>query len=159
LPTETFDGQRTLSVGRRRVELITANIHSDDQTLLWLPDAGLLLAGDALEDTVTYVADAPAFAAHLQDLDRLDTLGPSRILPNHGDPDRIAEGGYDPALIGATQRYVQALMRCPQDPALAEAPLEQVIARDLASGTLIWFAPYAEVHRRNVAASLEAAAS
>ena len=61
LPTETFDGQRTLSVGRRRVDLVTANIHSDDQTLLWLPDAGLLLAGDALEDTVTYVADAPAF--------------------------------------------------------------------------------------------------
>jgi glyoxylase-like metal-dependent hydrolase (beta-lactamase superfamily II) len=157
LPTETFDGRRVLSVGRRRVELITANIHSDDQTLIWLPDAGVLLAGDALEDTVTYVTDAPAFADHLHDLARLEALSPGRILPNHGDPDRIAEGGYDPALIGATTRYVEFLMRCQRDPALAARPLEEVIAPDLASGTLIWFAPYAGVHAENLAESLAAA--
>jgi glyoxylase-like metal-dependent hydrolase (beta-lactamase superfamily II) len=157
LPTETFDGRRTVSVGRRSVELITANIHSDDQTLIWLPDSGVLLAGDALEDTVTYVTDAPAFAVHLRDLARLEAMYPSRILPNHGDPDRIAEGGYDPALIGATARYVEFLMRCQTDPKLAEMPLEEVIARDLASGTLIWFAPYADVHGENLAASLAAA--
>ncbi len=154
LPTQTFDGRMTLSVGRRRVELLTANIHSDDQTLVWLADAGLLLAGDALEDTVTYVTDAPAFAAHLGDLDRLDQMSPSRILPNHGDPDRIAEGGYNSALIGATARYLRFLIRCQSDPALAETPLERVIAEDLASGTLVWFAPYRGVHAENLRRAL-----
>ena len=50
-------------------------------------------------------------------------------------------------------------MRCPNDPGLAEAPLEKVIAQDLASGTLDLVAPYGEVHRQNVAASLAAAAA
>ncbi len=153
LPTETFDGRKVLNVGARRVELLTANIHSDDQTLLWLPDAGLLLAGDALEDTVTYVTDPADFPLHLADLVRLDGMFPSRILPNHGDPERIAEGGYDPALIAATRRYVEFLIRCRTDPSLAEQPLETVIADDLASGTLIWFPAYAQVHRENVAAA------
>ncbi len=114
----------SLTVGTRRVELFTANIHSDDQTLLWLPDAGLLLAGDALEDTVTYVSDPADLGLHLSDLDRLEGMFPSRILPNHGDPDRIAEGGYDPALIGATRRYVEFLLRSRNEPALAALPLE-----------------------------------
>ncbi len=156
LPTETFDGRRSLTVGTRRVELFTANIHSDDQTLLWLPDAGLLLAGDALEDTVTYVSDPADLGLHLSDLDRLEGMFPSRILPNHGDPDRIAEGGYDPALIGATRRYVEFLLRSRNEPALAALPLERVIADDLASGTLIWFPAYAQVHRDNLAAVLAA---
>lgn len=157
LPSETFDGRRTLMVGRRRVELFTANIHSDDQTLIWLDDAGILLAGDALEDTVTYVADAAAFGAHLDDLGRLAERAPRQILPNHGDPDRIAAGGYDAGLIGATARYVGYLRQCQTDPSLAARPLKDITAPDLAAGTLIWFEPYAEVHRANVEASLAAA--
>ena len=31
------------------------DIHSDDATVLWLPEQRLLLAGDTMEDTVTYV--------------------------------------------------------------------------------------------------------
>lgn len=157
LPTETFDGRRTLTLGSRRVELFTANIHNDDQTLIWLDDARILLAGDALEDTVTYVTDAAAFDAHLHDLARLAERAPHRILPNHGDPDRIAAGGYDAGLIGATARYVGFLRQCQADPGLADMPLDEVIAADVAAGALIWFAPYAEVHRENVAASLAAA--
>ena len=44
------------AAGRRRaVELIHTDIHSDDATMVWLADRRLLLCGDTMEDTVTYV--------------------------------------------------------------------------------------------------------
>ncbi len=96
LPTRTFEDRMTLDVGRRRVELIHVDIHSDDAAVLWLADERVLLAGDTLEDTVTYVYEPDGLDRHLAELDRLSALGPERILPNHGDPDVIA-GGRLPA--------------------------------------------------------------
>lgn len=151
LPSRTFDGTLTLDIGGRRVELITANIHSDDATVLWLPDAGLLLAGDTVEDPVTYVGEPEAFATHLTDLARLAAMAPRAILPNHGAPDRIAAGGYGSDLIAATADYIRWLMRLKTDPAPADLPLAHVIAAPLSKGALAWFAPYEAVHRQNVA--------
>jgi cyclase len=37
LPDVTFDGHLVLDLGGERVELIEANIHSDDAAVLWLP--------------------------------------------------------------------------------------------------------------------------
>src|SRR5205823_1481835 len=70
LPTETFSGARRLEWGGEPVVLMEFNIHSDDGTVLFLPERGILLAGDTLEDTVTYVNDPQDFAIHLQELDR-----------------------------------------------------------------------------------------
>src|SRR6202044_1753479 len=96
MPTRTFAGRETLSVGGEAVELIWANIHSDDQTVLWLPERRLLFCADAMEDPVTYVEEPDHFAAHLGDLERLAEPEPARILPAHGAPDVIAGGGYPP---------------------------------------------------------------
>src|SRR4029078_10100834 len=95
MPTRLFEGELRLKLGGRDVQLIEANIHSDDATVIWLPDTRTLLAGDTLEDTVTHVDEAQSFDRHLADLDRLAALDPLAILPNHGDPDVIAAGGYD----------------------------------------------------------------
>ena len=154
LPSQVFDSHMSLTVGNRAVELIGANIHSDDATVIWLPDAGLLLAGDTLEDPLTYVCEPHDFPAHLTDLDRLAALRPRAILPNHGDPGRIASGGYGPGLIAATQRYVRWLMALRDDPGRADAPLSQVIRDDLQAGHLVWFDGYEEVHADNVARTL-----
>ena len=151
LPSRTFDDTLTLDIGGREVRLITANIHSDDATVLWLPDAGLLLAGDTVEDTVTYVGDPEAFATHLTGLARLAALSPRAVLPNHGAPDRIAAGGYGPDLIDATAGYIRWLMHLRDDPAPADLPLTTVIAAPLAAGTLGYFAPYEAIHQQNVA--------
>lgn len=154
LPTQVFDSHMSLTVGDRVVELIAANIHSDDATVVWLPDSSTLLAGDALEDPVTYVCEPQDFAAHLIDLDRLAALMPRAILPNHGDPARIASGGYGPGLIGATQRYVRWLMALKDNPVQAGTPLAKVIGDDLQAGHLVWFDDYEDVHRENVARTL-----
>ncbi len=145
LPARTFDGTLSLNVGSIAVELHTFNIHSDDATVLYLPAQKLLLAGDTLEDTVTYVSEPEHLAAHLADLDRLEHLAATRILPNHGDPAIIAAGGYAPTLIDATRAYTERLQSRRLD-----ADLRTAIAPELENGWVTWFAPYAVVHQQNI---------
>ncbi len=154
LPTQVFSGQMSLWVGDLEVHLIEVDIHSDDGTVIWLPNDQILLAGDTVENTVTYVAEPQGFAQHLMDLDRLAALSPRFVLPNHGDPDRISAGGYGAGILPAMQRYIGFLMRLKDDPSLADTPLADVIAQDLALGDVIWYDTYAEVHGENLQACL-----
>jgi cyclase len=84
LPHRTFSGRLEFMLGRRNVVLLEANIHSDDATVLWLPDEAILLAGDTVEDCVTYVGDPQNLAIHLSELDRLAALQVRTVLPDHG---------------------------------------------------------------------------
>lgn len=154
LPDRVFSGEMTLDLGGTRVVLIEANIHSDDATLLWLPETGVLLAGDTVEDSVTYVGEPADFATHLADLDRMAALQPRFVLPNHGAAETIAAGGYDAGLITATQSYIRWLQGLQHDPARAGEPLSQVIGADIAAGRLGYFAPYEAVHAQNIRRSL-----
>ena len=154
LPMKVFSGQMVLWIGDFEVHLIEANIHSDDATVLWLPKERILLAGDTVEDCVTYVGEPEHFATHLVDLGRLAALEPLFVLPNHGAANRIAAGGYGARILPAMQRYVSWLMKLRDAPGLADMPLQQVIGEDLASGALEWFAPYVDIHQQNVARSL-----
>lgn len=157
LPSRVFSGALQLDVGDIHLDLIEANIHSDDAAVLWWADEGILLAGDTMEDTVTYVVEPESLALHLADLGRLDALAPARILPNHGDPDVIAAGGYSRGLNRATQQYVRTLVRCRTDAALRESGLRELIEGPLSAGWLTYFEPYEEVHRENVAKVVAAA--
>lgn len=150
LPTRMFSGNTELRIGSIKVELIEANIHSDDATVLWLPERSLLFAGDTMEDTITYVGEPEMLDRHLVDLDRLWALDPERILPNHGDADVIAAGGYEKSLIRATQQYIRALQRMAASPVLRDLPLRDVIAEPLKAGWINYFAPYEAAHRSNV---------
>ena len=152
MPTQLFEGGMQVQIGAVEVHLIEVNIHSDDATVLWLPEIGVLLAGDTVEDCCTFVAEPQDLGVHLTELDRLIGLSPRWVLPNHGSADRIATGGYGPAILPATQTYIRWLLQAQSDPALAPIPLQTVIAGDLAAGTLDWFAPYAEIHQMNVKA-------
>ncbi len=154
LPDRVFSGQMQMTIGTRRIILIEANIHSDDATVLWLPDEGILLAGDTVEDCVTYVGEPADFATHLADLDRLSALQPRFVLPNHGAAGVIESGGYDAGLLTATRRYIRWLQDLKHSPQAADKPLAEVIGPDLAQGTLIWFAPYEQVHAQNIRRTL-----
>ena len=93
-----------------------------------------------------------ASTRHLADLDRLWDLDPDRILPNHGDPDIIAAGGYAKGLIRATQDYIRVLQRCRDEPALRDAAAGELVADSVDAGWIDYFAPYEAVHRENVEA-------
>lgn len=152
LPHLTFEGPLDLTVGKLEIELRPAEIHSHDGVLLGLPEQGVLLVGDTLEDTVTYVAEPRRLRVHLAELDRVASWGYPRLLPNHGDPDIIAHGGYGPELIEATKLYVEKLIRARNDDILAAEDLSTFAAEALATGGVHYFAPYEEVHARNVKA-------
>ncbi len=154
LPTRTIAAATEFSVGTRRLQLIPVNIHSDDAVVVWDPRARLLLAGDTVEDTVTFVDEPWGFEAHLRDLDRLLELAPRHILPNHGDPATISAGGYGPGLLSATQDYIRFLQGCETEPELREMPLRAVLAAAIEAGEVVYFEAYEEIHRENIATVL-----
>ena len=143
LPTSTFRKRRSLKIGELRLELLQTEIHSDDAVVMWWPNERLLLCGDTMEDTVTYVDEPERLRVHRQNLEPLRELGPARILPNHGDPGVIAGGGYSDGLIDATQQYIDLLL---QGPSLS---LRDVVD-SLANADVHYYEPYERVHRRNV---------
>lgn len=152
MPTETFAGEMTLEVGDITMKLMQFDIHSADGTILLLPHLGVLLAGDTLEETVTYISEPNNTSRHIAELDRLATLDFVRILPNHGDEQVIASGGYPPSLVTATRDYLTRLLMRLDEPGLSDESLQSFIAPELAAGTLTYFAPYEAVHSQNIAA-------
>ena len=152
LPTTVFDDHLRLETANLQVELVQFDIHSRDATVLHLPHAGILLAGDTVEDTVTYVSEPERLELHVADLERMRGLGASRILPNHGSREVILSGGYAETLIDATQRYIRDLLLTAGEPLERRSDLRAFIAGQLAAGWLTWFQPYERVHHGNLAA-------
>jgi cyclase len=150
LPSRTVDDGLELDLAGTAVRLFTTEIHSDDATLIWMPGQRLLLCGDTMEDTVTYVDEPERLDVHTDNLNGLRALEPLRILPNHGDPEVITAGGYGPGLIDDTVSYIGGLQRCRTDSALRSLSLRRFIADVTERGTLNYFEPYEQVHRENV---------
>jgi cyclase len=152
LPTATFRDRMSLDLPKVRVELAQFAIHSADATVIHLPDLELLLAGDTLEDTITYVSEPDQLELHLEELERLRGLADGRILPNHGSRARIERGGYAATLIDATERYIRDLLAIDGDPSESQSDLRVFVADQLAAGWIEWFEPYQRVHRSNLEA-------
>ena len=150
-PNRTYRDERELTVGHREARLVHFEIHSADATVLFLPDAGLILAGDVVEDTVTYVSEPARTPIHIAELARLSALPFARVLPAHGAPGIIAAGGYGRSLVEATAGYLRRLIDAVDDPELAALSLTNFVADDLAAGRVSYFEPYEAVHRRNLA--------
>ncbi len=152
MPNRLFEGALALSVGGVEVELQQADIHSRDGTVLFLPQTGLLVAGDTLEDPITYVVEPDRLDHHLTALRRLADWPISRILPSHGAIEIIEAGGYDGRFIEASLRYVEKLVRCRTAPDLADPDLRTFAADAFAAGAIGYFPAYEAVHRANLAA-------
>ena len=150
LPNRIFEEHLSVKVGRIDLELQLVDIHSHDESVMLMPSRDLIFAGDTLEDSVTYVSEPEHLSTHLVELDRMAEFHFDRILPNHGDPDLIASGGYDRRLIEATRIYVAKLLRLAREPDLGKLPLTEFAADSFATGGAAYFGPYEKVHRHNV---------
>ena len=156
MPTYVFDTKLELNVGGRAVELHHFDIHSHDGLILSLPDIRVMLAGDTLEDTVTYVSEAENIPKHIAELERMLTWDIDRILPNHGSFERIAGGGYSKSLIEANRNYLTRLMDMVAGGQGMGLKLNDFVQPDIASGAIDYFAPYEAVHADNIKALLAA---
>ena len=86
-PDRTFAGAATLDLGDRRVNLrFLGRGHTDHDVVALLPDAGVVFAGDLLEEGAppsfgdAFPLDWPATLGHL-----LDAAGEGQIVPGHGE--------------------------------------------------------------------------
>jgi glyoxylase-like metal-dependent hydrolase (beta-lactamase superfamily II) len=133
-------------VGTIAVQALAFDIHAADHTLLWLPERRILLAADAVEDPITFIAEPDRIEAHLRELDRLEALNPDSILPAHGHPDVIAAGGYGVGIIEATRIYLKALL------AGDRRPFDEILAGPLRDGWIHLHPAYEAVHEENLKA-------
>ena len=158
MPTTVFTGGLILDCNGLPVELRPADVHSRDGVTMYLPHSATLLAGDTLEDTVTYVDEPDRLVQHLDGLASMARWQFERILPNHGSQERIANGGfgYGYGLIDATRIYVERLLRVHEDEHLATLDLRAFLGEPLADGSVAYFEPYEAVHRANIAKVLMA---
>lgn len=137
-------------VGDIRVELRPVRIHSDDGLVLYLPADRILLAGDTLEDTVTFIAEPEHVLEHYQNMRRLKEWNIERILPNHGNPAVIASGGYRTTLIDATLSYLRKVILRSHDPNYKSGSLEDYVNDSVQKGWVsIWWA-YRQPHQNNL---------
>src|ERR1700733_14475854 len=85
---------KTYFVEDIKVELRPVNIHSEDGLVLYLPNDRILLAGDTVEDTLTFIIEPEQIPVQYTNLQEMKHWNIERIFPNHGNPDVIASGGY-----------------------------------------------------------------
>jgi len=154
MPSTVFEDEMDLQLGRLTLKLQRFDIHSIDETTIIIPEHRTLLAGDTLEDTVTYVTEPDRLQNHLADLARMRELDFDTILPNHGSFENIARAGYDKRFITATELYVRRLAALPGRLDDARLDLRNFAAEALATGAIEYFEPYEWVHGANVQAVL-----
>jgi glyoxylase-like metal-dependent hydrolase (beta-lactamase superfamily II) len=137
-------------VGDIKVELRPVQIHSQDGLVIFLPADRILLAGDTLEDTVTFISEPEHIPEQYRNLLAMKQWGFDRILPNHGNPDVIARGGYPTALIDVTRTYLRRMVEHAHDPDFTGQSLDSYIADPVRDGTVsVWWA-YREAHHANL---------
>jgi len=143
-------------VGKIKVELRPVNIHSEDGLVIYLPADRILLAGDTLEDTVTFIAEPQHVVAHYRNLKKLKEWNVERIFPNHGDPEVISRGGYRTTLIDATLDYLRKVVMHSHDHGYLQGTLEDYVSDAVRKGRVsIWWA-YREPHENNLKRVAEA---
>ncbi|MTD56859.1 MBL fold metallo-hydrolase [Amycolatopsis pithecellobii] len=84
-PSHLFTAEVTLDLGGRKVTLLhPGRGHTDHDVAVHVPDAGVLFAGDLVEQgappEIGYPADWPSA------IDELLALHPGTVVPGHGEP-------------------------------------------------------------------------
>lgn len=114
-----------------RHEVVIHDAHAPGHCALWLPDAGVLVAGDMLSDVeIPLPFDPDDVGAYLAGLDRLAPYvhAASVLVPGHGTPSYTPVARWD-----ADRRYLDAVLtgRTPDDPRLHNPGMAEAHARVL----------------------------
>jgi cyclase len=84
LPTEAFEDHRDVAFGGAQIEVIHYGGHTPGSSVVWLPEVGVLFAGDLLfVERYPFIGDAD-IPALIWALKRLRKLGAQTIVPGHG---------------------------------------------------------------------------
>ncbi len=92
MPDIIYDDKLDLSMGGKKIEVLhLGNAHHHGDTMVWLPEQKLVLAGD----TAFHVRMPPIFedtdtARWIRVWDRFEALGAEVVIPGHGGPTDMA---------------------------------------------------------------------
>jgi cyclase len=151
IPNIGITADTTYFVGEIKVELRPVNIHSEDGLVVYLPNDRILLAGDTLEDTLTFIVEPEQIEAQYRNLQKMQQWNIDRIYPNHGNPSVIANGGYRTTLIDATMDYLRRMVARAHDADYLKGSLDDYVQDSVSKG---WVSPwwaYREAHEANLA--------
>lgn len=150
LPNITFENTINLYLDDLQLELRKINIHSTDGTIIYIPSDKILIAGDTLEDSITYIDEPESLVEHVKNLRQLKQLSLTAIFPSHGDPDVIEDGGYDKTLIDATINYIIRMVNQAHDKDFLMSPMKSYLREELEQGWVHYYEPYEKVHSENL---------
>jgi glyoxylase-like metal-dependent hydrolase (beta-lactamase superfamily II) len=144
LPNRTFEGRLDLAVEDLPVELHEFAIHERGHVAVYLPTERLLIAADMLEDPLwIFHFDFAPPERQLAEYDRMRAMDVDRIVSTHCSPALVKAGAYDKRFIRHNAEYLRGMLVDPEHPA------EHYLGAAFAAGELVWWEPYAEVHRQN----------
>lgn len=126
LPTVTYRDRLTLHVGGHTAELSHFGpAHTANDTVVWLPGARVLFAGDVVMNGVTPFCPLGTIAGSLRVIDRLRALEPAVVVSGHGPV-----GG--PEVLDVTEAYLRWIQELARGGVAAGlAPSEVAKAADL----------------------------
>jgi glyoxylase-like metal-dependent hydrolase (beta-lactamase superfamily II) len=103
LPTDVLTDRVTLDLGARTAELIHPGLgHTDHDVIARVPDAGVVFAGDLVEQGAPPSAGPDSVPGRWPStLDKVLALGPRVVVPGHGEP-------VDPAFVRAQRDELSA---------------------------------------------------
>lgn len=93
-PTETFTDKREITMGDFKIEVLHLGpAHSPGDTQVWLPDQGLMIAGDiAFHERMPPIFEGTCTSCWIETWEGpLTELSPTYIIPGHGHPTNFAQ--------------------------------------------------------------------
>ncbi|GAA3540571.1 MBL fold metallo-hydrolase [Zobellella aerophila] len=113
-PNVVFDGRMTLDLGNRRVEIMhVGRGHTKGDTIAWLPEEGILFAGDLVEYGATPYSGDAYHKDWPQTLGNLLALNPNQLVPGRGDaltsPEQCREA------IEGTRNFIRTMFQSVAD--------------------------------------------
>jgi glyoxylase-like metal-dependent hydrolase (beta-lactamase superfamily II)/rhodanese-related sulfurtransferase len=93
MPDETFQDERIIELGGRRIEVLHLGpAHSPGDIVVWLPEDELVIAGDmAFHQRLLPVFEDTDTAGWVETWPRFEALGAKTVIPGHGEPTTITE--------------------------------------------------------------------
>lgn len=93
-PTETFSDEKIIDMGRFHIEVKHLGpAHSPGDISVWLPEVGLVIAGDmAFHERMLPIFDDTDTAAWVETWETaFEPLGATYVIPGHGHPTNMAQ--------------------------------------------------------------------
>ena len=88
LPTQTFEGKKTIEMGNFTLEVINFGpAHSPGDTSVWLPKQNIIITGDmAFHERLLAIFPETEVTAWLESWEKMEKLKPTYVIPGHGHP-------------------------------------------------------------------------